>query len=117
MQHRPLQALADQPSGRLDAASAGMWEAHRRRMEAAARRLRIGVPHAGFAARDPWGLRAVLAILLLLGAIDAGNDWRDRLVRSVRPDMTGRSGITAASLDIWVTTPEYTGLATQFRRT
>src|ERR1700731_2688209 len=33
LQHRPLQALADRPSGRLDAASTGLWEAHRRRME------------------------------------------------------------------------------------
>ncbi|MGA7261107.1 MAG: DUF4175 family protein, partial [Stellaceae bacterium] len=52
LQHRPLQALADRPSGRPDAASAGLWEAHRRRMEAATRRLRIGLPQAGFAARD-----------------------------------------------------------------
>jgi uncharacterized protein (TIGR02302 family) len=116
LQHRPLQALADRPSGRLDTAAAGLWEAHRRRMEAAARRLRIGLPHAGFAARDPWGLRAVLAILLLLGAIDAGSDWKDRLVRSLRPDIAGRSGMAAASLDIWVTPPEYTGLAPQFLR-
>ena len=114
LQHRPLQALADRPSGPLDAPAAGLWETHRRRMEAAARRLRIGLPHAGFAARDPWGLRAVLTILLLLGAIDAGSDWQDRLVRSVRPDIAGRSGMAAASLDIWVTPPEYTGLAPQF---
>ncbi len=116
LQHRPLQALADRPSGRLDAASAGLWEAHRRRMEAAARRLRVGLPQAGFAARDPWGLRAVLAILLLLGAIDAGSDWKDRLVRSLRPDIAGRSGMAAASLDIWVTPPDYTGLAPLFLR-
>ncbi len=116
LQHRPLQALADRPSGPLDAPAAGLWEAHRRRMEAAARQLRIGLPHAGFAARDPWGLRAVLAILLLLAAIDAGSDWRDRLVRSLRPDIAGRSGMAAASLDIWVTPPEYTGLAPQFLR-
>ncbi len=116
LQHRPLQALADRPSGPLDLAAAGLWEAHRRRMEAAARRLRIGLPHAGFAARDPWGLRAVLAILLLLGAIDAGNDWKDRLVRSLRPDIAGKSGMAAASLDIWVTPPDYTGLAPQFLR-
>jgi uncharacterized protein (TIGR02302 family) len=116
LQHRPLQALADRPSGSLDVAAAGLWDAHRRRMEAAARRLRIGLPQAGFAARDPWGLRAVLAILLLLGAIDAGNDWKDRLLRSVTPGIAGRSGITAASLDIWVTPPDYTGLAPQFLR-
>ena len=116
LQHRPLQALADRPSGSLDVAAAGLWEAHRRRMEAAARRLRIGLPQAGFAARDPRGLRAVLVILLLLGAIDAGSDWKDRLLRSVTPGIAGRSGITAASLDIWVTPPDYTGLAPQFLR-
>jgi len=116
LQHRPLQALADRPSGLLDTASTALWEAHRRRMEAAARGLRIGLPRAGFAGRDPLGLRAVLAILLLLGAIDAGSDWPDRLVRSLRPDIGGRSGIAAASLDIWVTPPEYTGLAPQFLR-
>jgi uncharacterized protein (TIGR02302 family) len=116
LQHRPLQALADRPSGPLDTAATGLWEAHRRRMEAAAHRLRIGLPHAGFAARDPWGFRSVLAILLLLGAIDAGDDWRDRLLRSLRPDVAGSSAVAAASLDIWVTPPEYTGLAPQFLR-
>jgi uncharacterized protein (TIGR02302 family) len=85
-------------------------------MEAAARRLRIGVPHAGFATRDPYGLRALAAMLLLLGAIDAGSDWRDRLIRALTPEVGGRSGVVAASLDIWVTPPEYTGLAPQFLR-
>ncbi|MFZ2006859.1 MAG: DUF4175 family protein, partial [Stellaceae bacterium] len=42
--HRPLAALADQPSLPLDDAAAGLWEAHRRRMEAAVRRLRVGWP-------------------------------------------------------------------------
>src|SRR6202011_3778868 len=54
--------------------------------------------------------------LLLLGAIDAGSDWEDRLLRSVTPGIAGRSGMTAASLDIWVTPPDYTGLAPQFLR-
>ena len=40
LEHRPLQTLADRPSGTPDAASAALWEAHRRRMAAAARRLR-----------------------------------------------------------------------------
>lgn len=77
LEHRPLQALSDRPSGTPDTGSTALWEAHRRRMAAAARHLRIGLPHAGFAARDPFGLRAALAILLLLAAIDAGSDWRD----------------------------------------
>ena len=116
LRHRPLQALADRPSAPLDPRRRGLWEAHRRRMAAAARRLRIGLPAAGLAARDPWGVRAVLAILLLLAAVDAGGDWRERLLRAVTPSLEGGAPAIAASLDIWVTPPEYTGLPPQFLR-
>jgi uncharacterized protein (TIGR02302 family) len=116
LMHRPLQALADRPNGPLDPQTASLWEAHVRRMRAMTRRLRIGVPRAGFTARDPWGLRALLAILLLLAGIDAGSDWRDRVVRALTPDIGTRSSAAAASLDLWVTPPEYTGLAPQFLR-
>ncbi len=114
--HRPLQALADRPSAPLDVPATQLWEAHRQRMAAAARRLRVGWPAAGLAARDPCGLRALLAMLLLLGAVDAGGDWRDRLLRAVTPDLEGGAPALAASLDIWVTPPEYTGLPPQFLR-
>jgi uncharacterized protein (TIGR02302 family) len=114
--HRPLHALADRPGTPLDPAAAVLWEAHRRRMLAAARRLRIGLPLAGLAARDPLGLRAVLAILLVLGAVDAGGDWRDRLLRAVTPALGNGTPAVVASLDIWVTPPEYTGLPPQFLR-
>jgi uncharacterized protein (TIGR02302 family) len=116
LQHRPLEALADRPSGPPDTQAAGLWQAHLRRMEAATRGLRIGFPRAGFAARDPWGLRALLALLLLIGAVDAGADWRDRLTRAVTPTLGKGPASIAASLDIWVTPPEYTGLAPQFLR-
>src|ERR1700730_6597564 len=116
LQHRPLQTLADRPSGPLDSQAARLWQAHLRRTEAATRRLRIGLPSAGLAARDPWGLRAILAILLLIGAVDAGAEWRDRLARAIAPSVAGGPGAIAASLDIWVTPPEYTGLAPQFLR-
>ena len=116
LSHRPLQALADRPGMPLDPQAAQLWDAHRRRMAAMVRKLRIGLPVAGLAARDPWGLRAVLAILLLVGAVDAGGDWRDRLLRAVTPALEGGAPAVAASLDIWVTPPEYTGLAPQFLR-
>jgi uncharacterized protein (TIGR02302 family) len=116
LQHRPLQTLADRPSGPLDSQAARLWQAHLRRTEAATRRLRIGLPSAGLAARDPCGLRAILAMLLLIGAVDAGAEWRDRLARAIAPSVAGGPGAIAASLDIWVTPPEYTGLAPQFLR-
>jgi uncharacterized protein (TIGR02302 family) len=116
LEHRPLQALADRPSTALDPQAAQLWQAHRRRMAAATRRLRIGLPAAGLAGIDPLGLRALLAMLLLIGAIDAGVDWRERLVRALTPPFPGGSPALAASLDIWITPPEYTGFAPQFLR-
>jgi uncharacterized protein (TIGR02302 family) len=116
LMHRPLQALADRPGAPLDSQAAQLWQAHRRRMEAATRRLRIGLPAAGLAGRDPWGLRAVLTILLLIGAVDADADWRDRLSRALMPALGGGSPGLTATLDIWVTPPEYTGLPPQFLR-
>jgi uncharacterized protein (TIGR02302 family) len=112
--HRPLAALADRPSGTLDPAATGLWEAHRRRMAAAARQLRVGWPAASLAPRDPFGLRAILALLLVLAAIDAGADWRERLGRSLVPSLGNHVAGAAASFDIWITPPEYTGLAPQF---
>jgi len=116
LSHRPLQALLDQPSIPLDRAAAGLWAAHRQRMEAAIRRLRVGWPVAGLARHDPWGLRSVLAILLVLAVIDAGADWRERAVRALTPSFYGRGAAVAASFDLWITPPEYTGLAPQFLR-
>jgi uncharacterized protein (TIGR02302 family) len=114
--HRPLAALSDQPSAPLDAAEGVLWEAHRRRMAAAVRRLRVGWPAAGLAPRDPWGLRAILAILLVVGVIDAGADWRDRLVRALSPGFNGGPPAPGASFDIWITPPDYTRLPPQFLR-
>lgn len=114
--HRPLAALADRPSAPLDESAATLWEAHRRRMAAAMRRLRVGWPAAGLARRDPWGLRAVLGILLLVGVIDAGADWRDRLARAFAPGWDGGPPAASVSFDIWVTPPDYTGLPPQFLR-
>jgi uncharacterized protein (TIGR02302 family) len=116
LKHRPLQALADQPSTPLDPVAAKLWEAHRQRMLASARRLRVGLPGAGFPARDPCGFRVALAIALLLAAIDAGSDWRGRLMRAVTPSLDSAAPAMAVNLDIWVTPPEYTGLAPQFLR-
>src|SRR5712671_8082922 len=89
--HRPLEALADRPSAPLDGPASVLWAAHQRRMAEAVRRLRVGWPVAGLARRDPLGVRSVLAILILLGAIEAGADWRDRAARAFTPVLDGRS--------------------------
>jgi len=116
LDHRPLAALADRPSEPLDSGTAGLWEAHRRRVAAMVRGLRVGWPVAGLARHDPWGLRAILAVLLVVAAIDAGADWQTRIVRALTPSWDGSAPGPAASFDIWITPPDYTGVAPQFLR-
>jgi len=113
--HRPLTALEDRQSGGDgDAAAAALWQAHRARMAAQLRSLRVGWPVAGLLERDPFGLRAALALVLLLAAVDAGQDWSQRLARSFAPSFSFGTPSAPPSLDIWVTPPDYTGLPPLF---
>jgi uncharacterized protein (TIGR02302 family) len=113
--HRPLTALDDRLSAPgEDPAAAALWQVHRQRMAAQVQRLRVGWPRAGLLRRDPYALRTALALLLLLAGIDAGQDWSLRLLRSLSPSLALGAAATPASLDIWVTPPDYTGLPPQF---
>lgn len=109
--HRPLAALADKLAGGVgDPVAAALWEAHRARTARRVRGLRIGLPLAGFIGRDPFGLRALLAIVLVIGFLSAGADSGDRVIRALEPQLSFTPGASVpVSLDIWVTPPDYTG--------
>jgi uncharacterized protein (TIGR02302 family) len=114
LQHRPLTALDDRMSATIDPASDALWRAHRARMLKVVRRLRVGTPRAGFARRDPYGLRAAILLLLLIAGLDAGDQWGARLLRAVKPSFAATVAAAPATLDVWLTPPAYTGLAPQF---
>jgi uncharacterized protein (TIGR02302 family) len=115
LSHRPLETLEDRlAAGATDPATQALWQAHRARMEAAAKRLRVGAPVAGLLRRDPFALRIALLLVLVVGAIDAGGDWSDRIMRSLTPGIEPGAPAAAVALDIWVSPPDYTGLPPQF---
>jgi uncharacterized protein (TIGR02302 family) len=115
LSHRPLTAIEDRLSvGVEDAATAALWQVHRQRMAAQARRLAVGWPAAGLVRRDPMALRALLVLVLLVAVIDAGRDWPQRLWRALTPSFTLSGPAATVALDIWLTPPEYTGLPPQF---
>ncbi|HUK11518.1 MAG TPA: TIGR02302 family protein [Stellaceae bacterium] len=111
LDHRPLTALTDRlAGGASDPVAVALWAAHRARMAGRVRKLRIGMPLAGLLRRDPFGLRVVLTMALLVGVLDAGGDTGDRLLRALVPDLSFTPGAAeVTSLDIWVTPPDYTG--------
>ncbi len=114
--HHPLDALADRlPSDAAhDAAALTLWQAHRRRMAAAVRRLRVALPEPGLPARDPWGLRAAVLLLLVIALAGTWNaDPWGRVARAVTPAV-GINGAEPAAVQVWLTPPEYTRQAPIF---
>jgi uncharacterized protein (TIGR02302 family) len=109
--HRPLTALVDQPLHEdLDATKQALWWAHLARMRGMLAGLRVGTPSPAMARRDPWGLRAVVPLLLLIGFAAGGSEAGARLERALMPKPGSLTG-EALTLDIWITPPAYTGVA------
>ncbi len=118
LSHRPLEALDDAlavASG--DPLAEALWQEHRRRMVLAAAGLRLGLPAAGLVRRDPYGLRVALSLLLFLGVLAAGTDFEPRVLRALHPAWGGAARAAAAGFDLWITPPDYTGMAPIYRGT
>ncbi|MCR6629651.1 MAG: TIGR02302 family protein [Magnetospirillum sp.] len=116
LSHRPLAALADRPAGGNDDPLAqALWQAHQHRMAALLGGLRLNLPHPNMAARDPWGLRAAVLLLLVIAAAGAGHDAPNRLARALDPAV-GSAGLGPDALEVWITPPAYTGLAPMLLR-
>lgn len=110
MLHRPLFALRDELAGGAnDPLSRSLWEAHRARMRAALKSVRVGWPSPGLPAKDPLALRAALVLLLIVGATTAGSDIGQRFGRAFVPG-SGIPPVPPGALDLWITPPAYTGL-------
>lgn len=112
LSHRPLAVLADQPAtGGAEAAA--VWRVHQQRMAAMLRALRIGVPRSDLARRDPFALRAVAILLIVVGLVVAGDTAGDRFARAFSPGLS--AGPQAAPVvDLWIEPPAYTGVAPIF---
>ncbi len=109
--HRPLTALVDRPlHDDLDPTKRALWRAHLARMRSVLSGLRVGVPSPAMARRDPWGLRAVVPMLLLVAFAAGGSEAGARLERALMPKPGGVAG-DALTLDIWITPPAYTQMA------
>jgi uncharacterized protein (TIGR02302 family) len=106
--HRPLQALADKPAGG-DAVAQAVWRLHQARMAALVKKLRVGLPRPGLAARDPRALRAGLLVAVVAAIGIAGPDAPQRLERAFAPAFAARPLPVALRIEAWITPPAYTG--------
>jgi len=106
---RPLASLADdQAVGADDPASAALWRVHLRRMAERAAAARAVAPDLRLAPRDPFGLRYV-ALLGLVVALMFGSVMRIGSVAGMAPG-TGSQVVAGPAWEGWIEPPAYTGL-------
>ncbi len=114
LEHRPITTLEDGLIlGRDDTGSRALWELHQRRARESLKRIRVGVPHAGLARKDPRGFRATLIVLLFVSLGVAGPEWSYRLASALSPDLLGEPP-PPPELTAWIAPPAYTGKAPVF---
>lgn len=106
IQTERLATASDDPFARA------LWEEHRRRMAEKLNGLGAGLPRTGVPSRDPWGLRAAVA---LLAFVAFGWSFGPSGGRIADP-LSAHSTIAAIPprVDAWVTPPPYTGRAPIF---
>ncbi len=113
--HRPLQALEDRlATAPSDPGAAALWRAHRRRLAEQIRRLRVAPPAAGWARVDGYATRAAVGLLLVVGLVVGGADWRFRLASAVTPRFGAQEASLPPRLDVWLNPPAYTGEAPRY---
>ncbi|MEE9387518.1 MAG: TIGR02302 family protein [Paracoccaceae bacterium] len=109
----PIAALHDdQAIGSGDAGSEIVWNAHIQRMAARADALRAVAPDLKIADRDPYALRYV-ATLAMVMALLFGSVWRVANVADVLDGKAG-AGYVGAAWEGWIKPPAYTGKPTVY---
>ncbi len=110
LEHRPITEGDDViAAGIGDDMAESLWHAHMKRLLSRIANLRVSLPSPGLNRRDPYALRFAVLFLLMLGFIVAGPDSGHRLLQSLQPELT--SAGSTATLDAWITPPNYTGQA------
>jgi uncharacterized protein (TIGR02302 family) len=108
--HRPASSYEDTLTLNADdARTAALWKAHRARLARLLQKLRVGPPSPRTDRYDPFAVRALLLLCVLILAVIVGDSASDRLWSAFRFGPIAKGA--EARLDAWVTPPAYTGKA------
>ncbi len=109
LRHTPLRSQDDRLSGQADPFASALWQEHRRRLAHDLEGLRGDLPRPGIPERDPWGLRAVAPLLLVVAFAfslgPGGGSLTDGFRAAAGPQTI------PPRIDAWVTPPAYTSRA------
>ncbi|HET9148521.1 MAG TPA: DUF4175 family protein, partial [Acetobacteraceae bacterium] len=107
--HRPIIAMEDRVAGTGGPLAMALWNAHQARLARQIAGARAGFPRLHLAERDPLGLRAALALGLLVAVLVAGAERPSRMADLIiLPRWRIGPGVELAS---WLTPPRWSGEA------
>jgi uncharacterized protein (TIGR02302 family) len=107
LKHRPISEAHDAlAAGAGDPVAEELWRAHLSLRLRTLGRIRLTWPRSDLPRRDPRALRFVVLVLIVLGALAAGSEWKQKLFAALGP-----SADSVAMLDAWIDPPLYTGEA------
>ncbi len=105
--HRPAAAFGDRLGAPTeDPLTLALWRAHRLRLLQGIGHLKSGWPSPGMNGRDPYALRYLVPLLLVVAFMAAGGEREARLADALRPGTLAAEA--APRIDAWVTPPAYT---------
>jgi len=108
VKHRPASSYEDTLTlNAEDPRTAALWQVHRQRLAQLLGKLRVGRPAPRTDRYDPFAVRALLVLGVLLLLVAAGDSTQDRLWAAFRFGPLAKGA--EARLDAWVTPPAYTG--------
>jgi uncharacterized protein (TIGR02302 family) len=106
--HRPATSYEDTlTASATDPSTQAIWSAHRQRMADLIKKLRPGRPAPRTYRFDPYALRALSILAVVLGVSFAGRGTLDSLADAFR--FEDRNAAANHRLDAWLTPPAYTG--------
>ncbi|KQW18913.1 chemotaxis protein [Afipia sp. Root123D2] len=103
--HRPATALTDTITSQ-DPVSQALWAEQRARTLASLNRIRAGLPTPRLPLHDPWALRGLVAMLMVVTFIAAGEDRFARVAAFF--DWNGALSPANVRVDAWISPPPYT---------
>ncbi|CAN7288392.1 TIGR02302 family protein [Phyllobacterium sp. LjRoot231] len=113
LDHQPISVQTEELVNTTnDPFAQALWDEHRKRMAERIRDLRSGLPQTRIPERDPWALRGVVGLLLVVAFAFSGGPLGGRVNDAFRSH--SKSEAIPPRIDAWVTPPRYTGRAPLF---
>jgi len=104
--HRPASAIEDQPAGDTSPTARTLWQAYRWRVAAAINKLKPGAPHPRTDKFDPFALRALLMLLLIVALTAQWGEVRTRIATAF--ELSTPKAAAPLRVDAWIAPPVYT---------